>query len=107
MELEAFINKKKDFYNAILSFIDSESESEDEFRTITKFIDDQEIIQNEEIIREMFSLLYAIGSNHHRTPYFFDRLGMIFEQLRKKRLPIIHKEIYQIYYYINGFPFFY
>lgn len=50
MEVETWVKQKKELYTPILSFLESESESEDEFRALTKIIYDQEIIKNEQFL---------------------------------------------------------
>ena len=93
----AWIKKSKELYNPLLIFLESESDSEDEFQALTKIIDDQEIVKNEQSIKDMFQLLYKIGDNHHRTADFFNRLGQIIQYLAKKPLLIENKKIFDIY----------
>ena len=97
MEVESWVKEKKELYTPILSFLESEKESEDEFRAITKIVEDQEIVKNERSTREIFQLLYKIGDNHHRTSDFYNRLVRIFQYLKKEQLLIKDTEIFDIY----------
>ena len=97
MEIELFMKRKKELYTSILRFLESEIDSEEEFFALTKIIDDQEIVKNEQSIKEIFQLLYKIGDNHHRTAEFFDRFVRIAKYLKKYELPIKDVEIIDIY----------
>lgn len=97
MEVENWIDQKKELYSLILNFLESEKDSEDEFQVLMKIIDNQEIVKNKHSIKEIFQILYKIGDNHHRTTDFFTRLARIFKYLTKEWLPIDNTEIFSIY----------
>lgn len=97
MEVEAWIKQKKELYTHILSFLESESDSKNDFLALTKIIEYQKIVKNEQSIKETLQLLCKIGCNYHRCSVFFNRLALIIEYLKKEVLPIKDTEIIDIY----------
>ena len=88
------ILKKKELYSAILNFLDSEkSQSEDKFKLLIQIIDDQEILNSETSVLKIFYLLSILEENHHRIPYFNDKLGLIFDYLSYYLIPKSSSEI--------------
>ena len=48
MEIDAWVKKKKKFNATVLSFLESESDSGYEFYELTKIVDDQKFVKNEQ-----------------------------------------------------------
>ena len=96
MEIELFIRNKLETYSSIIDFIDS-SENTD-IKSFIKNFNNQDIFKNQ---KETISLLHSlskIAENHHRLPYFLDKLGKIIQYLIQKiRSDISDFKIYQIF----------
>lgn len=98
MEIEAYIKEAKELYSSISNFLNSEDDFKEEFSTLTKTIENQEIIKSREKFTKFLQLLYCIGDNHQRTANLFNKLCIIFQYLNDiGQFPISDQEIFEIY----------
>ena len=98
MEIENEISKQKELYINFLGFIDSCDASDEEFQSLTKILEKQDIINNPVKIQFFFKLISKITANHHRTSNFFDKIEKIFSyifQVNPQPIPSI--EIIEIF----------
>lgn len=83
MDIEAFILMMKDISSAILSFIESTDDSDEEFKSFKEIIDKQNILQNKDGVHTIFQLISKIADNHNRPLDFFDKIEKIIQYLLK------------------------
>ena len=77
MNIEDYIEEKRDFLNAILEFLEKETSSIDEYQDLTKFC------SNRNELSLFLHLISKISENHKRNPDFFnkiEKLILLFEE---------------------------
>lgn len=83
MEIENIIEKRKELYSALICFIESSENNENEFESFIDNFEKQCIVQNKEETLSFFQLLSKLADNHHRSSDFFDKFEKIFQYLKK------------------------
>ena len=68
MEIKEFIDKFALIYNMLIGYIENEEEEEeeDQFRSLTKAIDEQQITENRQDIQLLLYIISKISNNHNR-----------------------------------------
>ncbi|KAK8839668.1 hypothetical protein M9Y10_032041 [Tritrichomonas musculus] len=98
MEIQDLVNYKKEFYEALLSFIDSENENNEEKNNLSIFLEKQRLGENKEELRSLLRLIKKIGNNHYRGSHFIDKIEQIFILLEESiKQNFTNLEIYDIF----------
>ena len=98
MEIQDLVNYKKEFYEALLSFIDSENENNEEKNNLSIFLEKQRLGENKEELRSLLRLIKKIGNNHYRGSHFIDKIEQIFILLEESiKQNFTNLEIYNIF----------
>ena len=78
MEIEKYINKKKELYDILLKFIENGNDNNDtDYQNLIKNIDDQKILENGKELKEFLHIVLKISKNHHRYSDFFSKIERI------------------------------
>ena len=74
-----YLKQKKLLYEHLISFLEDESCSSEDFQTFIKIIDDQKITQNDKEFEILLRLISKISKNHHRSLNFNQKIKKIIE----------------------------
>ena len=97
MEVENYINQNKEIYTSLLQYFEDEQPvtANDSNQSLT--IQFNQINEREEI-QELIQLISNISSNHHRSPFFFDKLERILSNISDKiKQNFTNQEIFKIF----------
>ncbi|KAK8892563.1 hypothetical protein M9Y10_029796 [Tritrichomonas musculus] len=83
MEVDAYINKKKQLYDIFMNYIDCENDSEEYYALLTKLIEKQKIRNTKSELKSFLYLLSKISANHYRNQYFFTKIEKLVVLLKK------------------------
>ena len=74
MEVENYINRKKQLYSIFINYIECDCESEEDFDLLIKMIKDQKITNSNSEFKKFLKLLLYVFKNHHRNQYFYTKI---------------------------------
>ena len=98
MEIETYIQQKKELYSPLIDFIESSDDSDIEYTSLINEIEKQSIVNNNSEVRELLQLISKITDNHHRDPSFFPKLERLLTHIIiEKKAQISSNEIIQIF----------
>lgn len=104
MEIELYIQKKKEFYSFFMEFIDSIENTD--IQSFINNIDNQEFLKNKEESRSALQLLSKLADNHYRLPNFMENLGKMIQYLIQKKYQIFltlkyikYSKIIKVFFY--------
>ena len=98
MEIQKYINLKKELQVLIIEFIENPNATADDIQNIIDFIKTQKYQDNQEEFKYFFQLLLNISNYHHRMPNFLQNIKDIifsFEDSIKKTFS--NNEIFNIF----------
>ena len=78
--IQDYFEKLKLIQEALLSFLDDENNQT--FESLTKLMNEQKITENKDDFKLFLHLLCKISNNHHRTPYFFNKICDILKTIQ-------------------------
>lgn len=81
-EIEKYANQKKELYDLLITFIEEEEESNENFQDLINFIQTEKIAEIQEDFRELIELIYKITKNYCFTPQFISKIAQIFNQYK-------------------------
>ena len=81
MEIQAYINQKREIYEKLLIFIESDDE-QDHFNQLIEKIKTYNIQKDWEELEQFLQLIVNISNNHHRKPDFFSKIIQILQFLK-------------------------
>ncbi|KAK8895706.1 hypothetical protein M9Y10_013590 [Tritrichomonas musculus] len=90
MSYQDYINKMKDIQEDILNFVDDKDNQNDYFNKLINAIKIHNIQQNHDDLMILLHLIASISNNHHRGPFFFEKIERILNFLKediKKNFP--------------------
>ena len=82
MEVQEYFVQRKNIHNAILSFIDSEQNNDDNFQFFVNIFERQKIGDNGNELEKLICLILNICKNHHRQPNFYNKIDQFFISLK-------------------------
>lgn len=85
MEINEYFNQKRNIYNHILAFIDSEDEIEENFACFSDHLESSKFFENESEPMTIFNILLNICNDHHRTQNFFYKIDKILSLILSKQ----------------------
>lgn len=68
MESEAYLEKMKKIYGALLDFIESGEDKEILFQELIKLLDNQKVFENPKEIQSFLHIISKVSKNHHFSP---------------------------------------
>ena len=98
MSSQEYLNIMKDIQENILTFLEEEDNSEENFIILKSKFEDTRIKDHLYELLSLLHLISKIGNNHHRFPNFFrkiERILLIFKEDIKKYFP--NSEIFNIF----------
>ena len=82
-DIQEYINQKKELQKSILEFIEHGPTIIIE-NPLTTYLDDPVLEQDKNEIKTTLYLLTNIANNHHRNPYFFEKIEQILLRIKDK-----------------------
>ncbi|KAK8898112.1 hypothetical protein M9Y10_000381 [Tritrichomonas musculus] len=83
MNFEEFVEKKKSIQNALLEFLDDESDADDKFENFVNLVTSQQIIKNQHDFKELLYLIYDIGRYRPHVPKFISKVERVLRQFKQ------------------------
>ena len=83
MEIQKYVDKKKEIYNALMSFLKSPESHEElildneDYENLLDTLKELNIVENHEDFLDFIRLIVIIANNHHRYPGFFNKIEQI------------------------------
>ena len=77
MEIQEYIDEKKELQDLLLSYIDGRDDSEIDFHFLINHFENQEIRENPDEFKALIHLLLRITNNHYRYRGFFKKIEQI------------------------------
>ena len=77
MEIQQFIESKKELQSIFLSYIDDPNSDENNFQNLIDNFKIQDLFQNQNELKEFLQFITKIAKNHHRQPNFFDQIEKV------------------------------
>ncbi|KAK8896930.1 hypothetical protein M9Y10_014856 [Tritrichomonas musculus] len=98
MEIEEFVEKKKELYSTLLDFIETSDDFENELSTLIQVFEKQEILQDRVETLNLFNLISTLEENHYRTVAFYEKFEQLFNYIiKEKQFSISNSDLFQIY----------
>lgn len=84
MDIKQYFNQKKELNKILLSFLESDDETEEEkeLKKINDFIQDEKIGEDREEFQLFIRQILKIADNHHRSPNFMNNVKQILYSLK-------------------------
>lgn len=98
MEKQEYFEKLNGIRNLFLEYLNNENGSDENYLNFTKAIEEQQVPQDKEYLKEILYLINSVSNYHYRTPHFFDMIERVIVHLKD----IIHNhftnfEIFRIF----------
>lgn len=98
MEIQEYINQKKDFHQIILEYVEDEGENDENFRILIKKLNNILDNENDGEILNILHLISKISDNHQQNQYFIIKIERILLHLSKKiKQTLSNFEIFNIF----------
>ena len=82
MNVEDYIVKMKELHKSILSFLNNESNYEENFQNLINIINDQKITENSQELKLFLHLITSISNNCNRIPNFLNKIEQILKYFK-------------------------
>ena len=82
MNIQEYVDKKKEFYKLLISFTDEDS-ADGEFHELINYLDTEIIRKDREELNEFLHLISKISKTQHRYPNFTKRKSNRASQISK------------------------
>ena len=99
MEVQEYVDAKKQLYSLVLQFIeDDEEENGEKFTKLVDFIEKYHYAANKEELEDILSLISSIANNHYRNQHFFSNIEKLFLHLENQiKQNVSNTEIYELF----------
>ena len=98
MSSQAYLNAMKDIQENIVSFLEEEANSEENFLIIENNLNDTKISDDKYYFLSLMYLISKICDNHHRLPNFFAKIERILQIFKKDIKKIFsNSEVFNIF----------
>ena len=84
INIQEYINEKKDLYDTILNFLEESDSNEYDNHCLTQLITSQNFEEDQEEFMHLLRLIISISNNHHRNKNFLHNIIIIFDQIKDK-----------------------
>lgn len=82
MSSQQYLDDLKSIQENLLSFLENETNEEENYQNLQKKIADQKIFDDKPKFKSLLHLLHKISNNHHRGPNFFTKIERIFTSIK-------------------------
>ena len=83
MNINEYIDQKKQLHYFLLSYIDSETDIAYNYQSLIDFIEYTKLLENKGELREFLHLISILSKYHHRHQNFFEKFEIIIKFLEK------------------------
>ena len=83
-EFQECIKKMRDVQRNLIEFIDNDFDNEENYQNLINLIINYEIRENKHNLKSFLYLILKISKNHHRTPFFIDKIEKILLLLKSE-----------------------
>ena len=99
MEVQEYVDAKKQLYSLVLQFIeDDDEENGEKFTKLVDFIEKYHYAANKEELEDILSLISSIANNHYRNQHFFSNIEKLFLHLENQiKQNVSNTEIYELF----------
>ncbi|KAK8839218.1 hypothetical protein M9Y10_032147 [Tritrichomonas musculus] len=98
MEVQQKIDQMKQIYNLLITFLEDESNSSNNFIDFTNFINNEKIIDDKHEITDLLLLISNVSTNHHRSPNFTSKIEQILTHFESQiKSNYTSSELYEIF----------
>lgn len=84
MDFHNYLNGEKELQSCLLRFLDQDGINDEDFESLIKLIDEQNIRGSRSEIKDFFYLISKISTYHHRTPDFANKIDKILSSFLKE-----------------------
>lgn len=82
MKIQEYVEQKKTLQDNIISFIEDDENTEENFQNLQEYFDNYKIREKKFEIKSLFYLISKISNNYHRSPNFFPKIERILMSFR-------------------------
>ena len=98
MEIQKYIDDKKQFYDNLLAFVDDEECDDEEYDKLCKLIENQYIQKNQTDFINIVKIIKSVSDYHHRRPDFIKKIERILLFIKDKiKQALSNDEIYILF----------
>ena len=91
--IQKYINEKKELQKLVLQIIERiDTNEESDFQNLLIFLDAHQYQNNKKEVVHFLHLILTISLNHHREPYFYDKIVKILQISSKFYQPFISND---------------
>ena len=100
MEIEQYINQKKQYYDSFRRFIENNNDTDGaNYLNLVQVVEEQKILENREELKLFLKLILIIFNNHHRYSGFFNKIKKILFNIKDNiKQTFSNLEIFNIFY---------
>ena len=77
MQFQNYVEEKKQFYDILLEYIESETNNEDDFQPLKDILETKNIGGSRDELEDVLHLLLKLSKNHFRQPTLFSKIEQI------------------------------
>lgn len=98
MNIEQSIAKMKKIQDALLKFLEEESNDEENYQNFKTILSNQKISESKYKLKSVLRLISKIGNHHHRTSNFIKKNEQILTEMKKEiKKRLSNSEIFKIF----------
>ncbi|KAK8839584.1 hypothetical protein M9Y10_031943 [Tritrichomonas musculus] len=98
MEIQQFVDSKKELQNIFLRYIDDPDSNQNNFQNLIDCLKSQDLLQNQNELEEFLHFIAKIMKNHRRQPNFFDHIEKVLLYLENDlKRSFTNSEIFTIF----------
>ena len=99
MEINEFIHKRKELYRLIISYIDTETDDDNDYNLIASYLENNKSSSNDRWdLKELLRLISKISKNHYRYSLFFRKIEKLINHLESDiKQTFTNSEIFNIF----------
>ena len=98
MEIQQFVDSKKELQNIFLRYIDDPDSNQNNFQNLIYCLKSQDLLQNQNELEEFLHFIAKIMKNHRRQPNFFDHIEKVLLYLENDlKRSFTNSEIFTIF----------
>lgn len=101
MEIEQYINQKKQYYDNFRRFIENNNDTDEaNYLNLVQVVEEQKILENREELKLFLKLILIISNNYHRYSGFFNKIKKILFNIKDNiKQTFSNLEIFNIFYH--------